>query len=432
MSLIVRPTLDEAGVILHHDIVKLFEFEEPLSVADARGLCYGTPKQTKYICPRKQESKIVFCYLLEQMGGFSLLWHTFHQVEEDEEDQKIDAGFDFIESKASEIQAGPAMIRWIAKWTNKKKTNSPICGWEPGLVEKTLKSVKDGGVLAKVRDYLPLTMRSLNPVFLIYILGPLLCTLRKKSIVFLGENKIGKSPTAIVVAFALARFFVTLHGVVFEPRIRVAPDMDFFRGEPGTPYTPFIYDDGDMSEIETRKLKAFLDVGEEECMTRERWGASKFVKNQWRAICDNTYDADAMIDITADLSEDGSFAQISLAIFLDIIKPSFAKMSLPNIKAILKRAHVIVNTAHYILVKQAESDVVKVFRGLPSYLTTEAGANYMEWKDSGATPSSEQLREDIGWEQQWVARFFSAADRGAVVRRDVRARRWARGALAAQ
>ena len=31
--------------------------------------------------------------------------------------------------------------------------------------------------------------------------------------------------------------------------------------------------------------KAFLDVGEDEAMTRKRWGASKFVKHQLRARC---------------------------------------------------------------------------------------------------------------------------------------------------
>ena len=49
-------------------------------------------------------------------------------------------------------------------------------------------------------------------------------------------------------------------------------------------------DDEDVSEADVKKLKASLDVGEEEAMTFQRWGASKFARNQLRVICDNKYD----------------------------------------------------------------------------------------------------------------------------------------------
>ena len=57
-----------------------------------------------------------------------------------------------------------------------------------------------------------------------------------------------------------------------KPEVRSAPGPDFFLDILGTKYIPFMLDDGDANKLETRKLKAFLEVGEEETMTRERGG----------------------------------------------------------------------------------------------------------------------------------------------------------------
>eukprot|EP00973_Karenia_brevis_P005492 747805-Karenia_brevis.AAC.1 len=74
-----------------------------------------------------------------------------------------------------------------------------------------------------------------------------------------------------------------------------------------------------MNEIPVRKLKAFLDVGEEETLTRERWGASKFVKNQLRIITDNTYDPDAEPDLAPRLPDDlSAHALIPVHMLYDI------------------------------------------------------------------------------------------------------------------
>lgn len=167
-------------------------------------------------------------------------------------------------------------------------------------------------------------------------------------------------------------------------------------------------------------------------MTRERWGASKFVKNQLRVVADNAYDPEAMPPITADLSEPGSRAFISKQQFTEMCKPAFGNKSMPNINALYKRAHFIINTPDYIVLKQAKSDSVEVFRNPGSYLTTSAGALYDENKENGTRPTSEDHREDIAWEQDWVQRMMSVADRPApaVNAPPARRRRWVRQALA--
>ena len=102
-------------------------------------------------------------------------------------------------------------------------------------------------------------------------------------------------------------------------------------------------------------------------MTRERWGASKFVRNQRRSITDNAIASDAdPTTIPNDLPRDFSrHAIIPASQFYDIVEPAFGegknKMSLTNVKALYKRGHFIVNTKEATYLKVAGEDNVKVF-----------------------------------------------------------------------
>ena len=118
-------------------------------------------------------------------------------------------------------------------------------------------------------------------------------------------------------------------------------------------------------------------------------------------------------------------AYITKAHFTDIVKPAFGAKTLPNIGAVFKRAHFIVNTESYIFVKQAADDTVKVFHGLESYLTEEAGETLIQFKETDQMPPAEQHRADIEWEQNLISRLCDQAD-GRRVRR-----RFARGVLLA-
>ena len=116
----------------------------------------------------------------------------------------------------------------------------------------------------------------------------------------------------LLYSFLSVDIYIYIHIYIYIYTYIYSGDLDFFRGDPGTKYTPFFFDDGDASELEVRKMEAFLDVAEEETMTRERWGASKFVKNQLRLMADNLYEPDVMPDIAADVSVDGSHALITV------------------------------------------------------------------------------------------------------------------------
>jgi hypothetical protein len=417
MQMSIRPNEDGT-----YDLIKHFVTPYRVDVEVLLGMCHGEPMQITYLSPQVQLSKKCFQYLLELMGGLGIYWDVMTCPAQDETDKAIDDGYDYIEKTAPRTTAGTAFLRWKDKSIEK---STPIQGWSEARIEKAWKAILANGVLAKIRKIYPCTLKQLHPGFLQYVLGPLLPGLRKNSLVMLGKNMIGKTPVLIITCFGFARFWITKDGVEYDPEVRVAPDLDFFRGDPGTKYSPFIFDDGDVNELETRKLKAFLDVGEDETMTRERWGASKFVKNQLRGLADNTYDESAVPDyMPNDLPEEMSrYAFTTLAVFTDIVRPAFGKKTLPNIGAVFKRAHFIVNTESYIFVKQAADDTIKVFHGLDSYLTVEAGEALIEFKNTDQMPPSEQYRADIEWEQNLITRLCDQAD-GRRVRR-----RWAGGVL---
>ena len=83
---------------------------------------------------------------------------------------------------------------------------------------------------------------------------------------------------------------------------------------------------------------------------------------------------------------------------------------MPNIKALYKRAHFILNTPDYIILKLAEEENAKVFRGLDSYLTPAAGQRLIDFKERDVMPLPEDLRRDRGWEQRWIKTLIARAD----------------------
>ena len=260
MTLCVRPNQGTPD----YTIIKKYDFEYPWSVAHAEMLIHGEAMQVRYIAPQVQLSKRVFQYIFEVMGGLLLLWQRIGNAEDDAEDKRIDDGYDYIEKTAPRSTSGTLIARWMDK--SLLKANCPIFGWSAQKVEKAVKNLQSGGNLSKCRLRYPLTLRDLSPVLMRYIIGPHLASLRRKSMVMVGENNIGKTPCMETLCFAFAFYWVEKDGVNGVPQVRTAPDMDFFRGDPGTKYTPFIYDDGDASELETRKLKA-----------RSRKGSCSFV-----------------------------------------------------------------------------------------------------------------------------------------------------------
>ena len=88
---------------------------------------------------------------------------------------------------------------------------------------------------------------------------------------------------------------------------------------------PDIFDDGTLPEQPFKKLKAFTDVGNIESMSKERWGAAKWVKGQPRIYCVNDYDrnAEPKNDLPILSHRQGIISYVAHKDFLNMLEPAW-------------------------------------------------------------------------------------------------------------
>ena len=113
-------------------------------------------------------------------------------------------------------------------------------------------------------------------------------------------------------------------------------------------------------------MKAFTDVGNIESMSKERWGAAKWVRGQARIYCVNDF------DIKTEPRLDQALVEIEQGIPSYVSHESFMKMlacawyskeeSESNVMAVLKRTHIIVNTPKCLYIRPASETEKPVIR----------------------------------------------------------------------
>jgi hypothetical protein len=176
-------------------------------------------------------------------------------------------------------------------------------------------------------------------------------------------------------------------------------------------------------------VKAFLDVGLYESMAWARWGASKWVQNQPRAVADNTYDAD--LDLP-----DHFLDHITFETFYKLVRPAFKESaSRAHMDAVFKRAAFIVNTKDHIYYRPAGINLNPVHRIpiLPEGFLTEAGRQVYGNYKSGNKDMPEKFEEELQKEQAWVSMLMKQKmDQRKVNQADEENRRRLRAALFAE
>ena len=95
-------------------------------------------------------------------------------------------------------------------------------------------------------------MVNINPIIRDDPVGTFMKTMDKKSFGLLGESSMGKTFLMRAVMLALSRRRLRLLGEDREPELKSAPELDFFRGEPGDIRCPFVFDDGELYEQKIR------------------------------------------------------------------------------------------------------------------------------------------------------------------------------------
>ena len=355
----------------NHTVVNMFHLSKLIKVNAADAMCYGKPYMFNWhgeVRVMKRCSQFMF----ERLGGFQCRQHSIRPAEEGKPEaertqEEWDFGFDFIEKK------GPRDHTRNRQLVQTTTTDSPIYRWHPTLAEKSLRNLSMDGVLAQVHTEWPLTLYDLD-VRILRALAPLFTSVSEKAIGLHGEPGRGKTPVARCIAMALSRHHIRRIGKTgeIEPSFRQACAFDFFRGQEGSDsrrflipcccndysvlnkihetvfrYThtspqltrPDIFDDGTMSEQPFKKVKAFTDVGNIEAMSKERWGASKWIKGQPRIYCVNEYDpkAEPVNDLPVLAQRQGAVSYIQHEDFLEILDPSWylKDKSFANVLAVL-------------------------------------------------------------------------------------------------
>jgi len=362
----------------------------------------------------------VFVHLLQELGGFQIRqWELqgsssrpADSTPDDEELKAIDDGFSFIEKSWRErvVPAqGLKQLHWITRCI--KDSKCPIYGqgpfkWTDRLVEKAFTKLREEGVLAKVVTECPYTIQTLSPWFVDEILSDLAPHLHTRSLGLIGKSGVGKTPAMEAIACVFSRYWKRRLSIAGSACYRTSSDLDFFRGEVGTVDRPDALDDADPKTISAAKWKAFTDVGLVESMSRERWGASKWVRNQLRMFACNPFD---------DGGEPIDGSTVSHAQFMDILEPLWCKdMELESKIAILKRACLIVVTREWVYWRVASEDEVAVKRlklicdtdGSKSMVNVRAAPVISSWKESDIV-YPDDYEEQLAWEEAWINAVMS-------------------------
>ncbi|CAK0844308.1 unnamed protein product, partial [Prorocentrum cordatum] len=377
MQVVLAPPGDGEGA----DIIKYFLFSgpQPLVDVESRLLCDGEVldalswgKGGDVKTPWK-----VLVYMMDRLSGTHFRYHLPPQAKGAKDKNKcipqdvIVSQCQFIKDNAPRGNFDCEQVMWIDFQLNDPQ--SPVHNWKGGKVKEVLSHIRDQSIQAKKITY--------HPIF-IFDSGDegverakrLVPTFKIHSCLMVVEPGERKTPYLMTMAFAMADYHADKQGDRSLASHREAPDLDFFRAEEGTKNCPC----------------AFLDVGQFQAMTRERWGAAKFVRGQARFAAENMYDETAVPTMDAwrgacVLSPAEAKKKRNQYLF-DMLKRTFPKdMSKANVAALLKRSSVVVNTPDDAFERLAglDSDAT----GAPKvgqYITAAAGNILYDYIKDGA------------------------------------------------
>ncbi len=394
-------------------VCKLVNLKEKVKVLFAKSLCYGEARMIDWLGNVCAVKKCVH-YIFEHLGGFQcrnhiLRAHEDGKPEKEKSQEEWEFGFDFIEAHGPRDNTRNRMLRWVTIQVN--KPDSPVYKWPPVLVEKSLRNLSNDGVLAQVHSQWPLTLFDLDHR-LLQALAPLVPSLQEKAVGFHGEPGAGKTPVARTIAMAISRQWIKkAHKTEeVEPSFRQASEFDFFRGQCGSIFRPDIFDDGTFCEQQFKKIKAFTDVGNIESMSKERWGAAKWVKGQLRLYCVNDFDAarEPKDDMPVMQKREGRQGFVSHKDFMMMLEVAwFAKEANDaNIMAVLKRTHLFVNTQTFLYVRPAGEEkkpVIRIPLGDKCDFLHEDSRHIYDYHRKGGTDLPADFEEKLQWEASWMS-----------------------------
>ena len=177
---------------------------------------------------------------------------------------------------------------------------------------------------------------------------------------------------------------------------------------------PDIFDDGSLCEQPFKKVKAFTDVGNIESMSKERWGAAKWVKGQTRIYCVNDFDVKAEPKLNQPLLEieNGVPSYVSHDEFMKMLESAWCSKDLSetNIMAVLKRTHVFLNTSQCLYIRPASevaTPVIRIPLGKKTDLLHAESRGVYDYHRKGGVDLPADFEEKVEWEANWVKKAMA-------------------------
>ncbi|CAJ1401529.1 unnamed protein product [Effrenium voratum] len=221
-------------------------------------------------------------------------------------------------------------------------SSNAIVKSKTALVDRALRNLASDGALARKEfDWpIPLTTKYYHS-WLLEIMEEI-WDLDLSAFTMLGEAGAGKSPLGRSVLMAQVRRNKARFNLSGQPCIRSTPEIDFLRGEQGSVLMGDFLDDTSLHMLPMKLLKAFY-----ESMCWARWGATKWVQNEPRAVADNTYDDG--------VSEEPAYANtVSFETFFKLMRPSIVESAtLAHMDAVFKRTCILLNTKTHVYYRKA-------------------------------------------------------------------------------
>ena len=247
-------------------------------------------------------------------------------------EEELRTGIGYINEHAPLSNSKNEQYLWVL--LNIRDNESPLFGWPQHIVLKACANRTTGNCQAEPEYFFPLLIFDLNETFIKEIVTLIVPLMPSFGLMILGRAGIGKTPTAQILAMAVARHMTTSRNMAGLPGWRRSKQIDGFRERPGEVNVPVLLDDPNLSGINLEDLKSFLDVGEN-CLVDARYRAAKFVRNQCRIVLSNEWD-------DSKEPEDTLLDKISWDQFKGMFLTACQYPKVPHLMAILKRTVVII------------------------------------------------------------------------------------------
>ena len=327
------------------DVMKVFYFraKNAAAVDNVMALVTGTPYVTHFREGPWALKKAVQS-LLDRIPGIHVDWCSVTPIPQLQRKpsqkwsvpkEQRRAGVEYVNMWCPEENDQNQQWLWIQDQIE-MDSGSPIAGWPEAKVQVLASNkTKAANAAALVYRRFPLNVYDLHPVWLV-LLPMIFPLLPEYGLLFLGVPDVGKTPTFIIIAMAMGRFWCRTRPdeVTGPPGWRRGKCFDNFNKRAQHLQEAVFLDDPNLDEISIADAKAFFEASEDRTVHARYWPA-KLKKNAMVGSAQNEFDEEdepSADERTVVTEEEG----------LKLVRKPFTGYKKTHVNAVLKRTITVV------------------------------------------------------------------------------------------